>query len=113
MEKNPEVIINKLEDKVNELTFRNKDLEKLGAIKDRLDDAYMCGLIKEFLSLSLNNKNISITGDKVRGNREIAQLRLNRDLAKMRYYSMKSSIENIKIEIEVLRSMLTWLRAEF
>ena len=73
----------------------------------------MCGLIKELLSLSFNNKKISIAGDIAIGNGEIAQLRLNRDLAKIRYYSMKSSIENIKIEIEVLRSMLTWLRAEF
>ena len=113
MEIDVEVIINKLEYKVNELTFRNKDLEKLGAIKDSLDEEYRCELIKEFLCLSLNNKNISITGDIARGNREIAQLRLNRDLAKIRYYSMKSSIENIKIEIEVLRGMLTWLSAEF
>lgn len=110
---NPEVIINKLEDKVKEFTFRNKDLEKLGAIKDRLHEKYSRELIKELLSLSLNNKNISITGDIARGKIKIAQLRLNRDLAKIRYYSMKSSIENIKIEIEVLRGMLTWLRDEF
>ena len=58
------------------------------------------------LQLSLNNTN-------ARGNVKIAQLRLNRDLAKIRYYLMKSSIENIKFEIEVLRSMLFWLRVEF
>ena len=94
---NPEVIINKLEYKVNELTFRNKDLERLGDIKDRLHETYRSELIKELLSLYLNNKKISITGDITRGNREIAQLRLNRDLAK----------------IEVLRSILTLIRNEF
>lgn len=113
MEMNSEVIINKLEYKINELTFRNKDLEKLGAINDRLDEEYRCDLIKELLSLSLNEQNISITDGIARGNRKIAQLRLNRDLAKIRYYSMKSSIENIKIEIQVLRGILTWLRDEF
>ena len=58
------------------------------------------------LQLALNNTN-------ARGNEKIAQLRLNRDLAIIRYYLMKSSIEDIKFEIEVLMSMLIWLRLEF
>ena len=106
MEINPEEIINKLEYKVNELTIRNAKLKKLGIIKDRLEATYRCELRKELLQLSLNNTN-------ARGNGKIAQLRLNRDLAKIRYYLMKGSIENIKFEIEVLRSMLIWLRVEF
>ena len=106
MEMNPEEIINKLEYKVNELTIRSAKLEKLGCIKDRLEATYRCELRKELLQLSLNNTN-------ARGNEKIAQLRLNRDLAKIRYYLMKGSIENIKFEIEVLRSMLIWLRVEF
>ena len=120
MEVNLEVIINKLEYKVNELTIRNAKLKKLGAIKDRLEATYRCELRKELLRLSLNNTEISITGDiakdnaKIaRGNEKIAQLILNRDLAKIRYYSMKNSIENIKFEIEVLRSMLTGVRVQF
>ena len=120
MEMNPEEIINKLEYKVNELTIRNAKLKKLGIIKDRLEATYRCELRKELLQLALNNTEISITGDiakdnaKIaRGNEKIAQLRLNRDLAKIRYYLMKSSIENIKFEIEVLRSILIWLRVNF
>ena len=113
MEINIEVIINKLEYKVNELTIRNAKLKKLGTIKDRLEATYRCELRKESLISSLNNTKISITGDITRDNAKIAQLRLNRDLAKIRYYLMKSSIENIKFEIEVLRSMLTGIRVEF
>ena len=106
MEIDIEVIINKLEYKVNELIIRNAKLEKLGCIKDSLEATYRCELRKELLQLALNNTN-------ARGNEKIAQLRVNRDLAKIRYYLMKSSIENIKFEIEVLRSMLIWLRVEF
>ena len=113
MEINIEVIINKLEYKVNELTIRNAKLKKLGTIKDKLEATYRCELRKELLRLSLNNTKISITGDITRGNAKIAQLRVNRDLAKIMYYLMKSSIENIKFEIEVLRSMLTGIRVEF
>ena len=113
MEINIEVIINKLEYKVNELTIRNEKLKKLGTLKDKLEDTYRCELREELLRLSLNNTKISITGDITRDNAKIAQLRLNRDLAKIRYYLMKSSVENIKFEIEVLRSMLTGVRVEF
>lgn len=113
MEINIEVIINKLEYKVNELTIRNAKLEKLRRIKDSLEATYRCELRKELLRLSLNNTKISITDDITRDNAKFSQLRLNKDLAKIRYYLMKSSIENIKFEIEVLRSMLIWLRVEF
>ncbi len=85
MEMNPEVRINKLEYKLNELTIRNAKLEKLGTIKDKIEATYRCELRKELLQLSLNNTN-------ARGNGKIAQRRLNRDLAKIRYYLMKSSI---------------------
>ena len=113
MEIDIEVIINKLEYKVDELIIRNEKLKKLGAIKDRLEATYRCELRKELLRLSLNNTKISITDDITRDNAKFSQLRLNRDLAKIRYYLMKSSIENIKFEIEVLRSMLTGVRVEF
>ena len=112
MEINIEVIINKLEYKVNELTIRNEKLKKLGAIKDKLEATYRCELRKELLRLSLNNTKISITGDITRDNAKFSQLRLNKDLAKIRYYLMKSSIENIKFEIEVLRNILIWFRVE-
>ncbi|WP_440250573.1 hypothetical protein [Clostridium sp.] len=112
MEVNLEVIINKLEYKVNELTLRNQKLEKLGAIKDRLEATYRCELRKELLRLSINSTKISIIDDIEGDNANLTQLRLNRDLAEIRYYSMKSSIENIKFEIEVLRSLLTWLSDE-
>ena len=113
MEIDIEVIINKLEYKVNELTIRNAKLKKLGAIKDKLEATYRCELRKELLRLSLNNTKISITDDITRDNAKFSQLRLNKDLAKIRYYLMKSSIENIKFEIEVLRSILIWFRVEF
>ena len=105
MEINIEGMIKKLEYNANEFTIRNAKLEKLGSIKDGLEAMYSCELRKELLQLALNNTN-------ARGNEKIAQLRLNRDLAKIRYYLMESSIENIKFEIEVLRSVLIWFRAE-
>lgn len=106
MEINIEGMINKLEYDVNEFIIRNAELEKLEGLKDKLEAIYSCELRKELLQLALNNTN-------TRDNEKIAQLRLNRDLAIIRYYLMKMSIEDIKFEIELLMSMLIWLRLEF
>lgn len=94
------------------MLYYHLQLEKLGAIKDRLEATYRCELRKELLRLSINSTKISIIDDIEGDNANLTQLRLNRDLAEIRYYSMKSSIENIKFEIEVLRSLLTWLSDE-
>ena len=80
MEVNLEVIINKLEYKVNELTLRNQKLEKLGAIKDRLEATYRCELRKELLRLSINSTKISIIDDIEGDNANLTQLRLNREI---------------------------------
>ena len=76
MEINIEIIINKLEYKVNELTIRNEKLKKLGCIKDSLEATYRCELKKESLISSLNNTKISITGDITRDNAKLHNLEL-------------------------------------
>lgn len=53
MEINIEVMINKLEYKVNEFIIRSEKLEKLGHIKYRFENIYRCELRKELLQLSL------------------------------------------------------------
>ena len=106
MEINIDGMINKLEYDVNEFIIKNAELEKLEGLKDKLEAIYSCELRKELLQLALNNTN-------ARDNEKIAQLRINRDLAIIRCYLMKSYIEDIKFEIEVLMSMLIWLRINF
>ena len=106
MEINIEIMINKLEYDVNEFIIRNAELKKLKGLKDKLEAIYSCELRKGLLQLAFNNTN-------TRDNEKIAQLRLNRDLAIIRYYLMKSYIEDIKFEIEVLISMLIWLTINF
>ena len=101
MEINIEGMINKLEYDVNEFIIRNAELKKLKGLKDKLEAIYSCELRKGLLQLAFNNTN-------TRDNEKIAQLRLNRDLA-----LMKSYIEDIKFEIEVLISMLIWLTINF
>ena len=44
--------------------------------------------------------------------KEIATLRYKRDIAASNYFTCISAIDNKRLEIEVLRSKLTWLRVE-
>ena len=81
MEINIEGMINKLEYDVNEFIIRNAELKKLKGLKDKLEAIYSCELRKGLLQLAFNNTN-------TRDNEKIAQLRLNRDLAIIRYYLM-------------------------
>ena len=113
MNMNLEDIIIRLENKVNELTFRSKELERLEATKDRLETTYKCELRKELLCLLVKDTRVDNIVEGGRGNVKIAQLRISRDLAILRYYSTKSLVQNIKREIEFLRSMLIYLREEF
>ena len=53
-----------------------------------------------------------------RGNAHLKTLGLEkakteRDIAESAYYTALQAMENLRLEIEILRSKLTWLRAEF
>lgn len=49
----------------------------------------------------------------VKGNEEVAELRLQRDIAESAYYVGLEAMNNLRLEIEIIRSKLTWLRNEF
>ena len=61
----------------------------------------------------MNKVQVSLIRDLSRGDEEISRLRLERDIADNDYYVCKSSMENLKVEIDVLRSKLAWLKLEF
>lgn len=112
MDLNPTAIMEMLDYRLNELGRKNKELDKLGDIKAEAEMNYRVELRKEILSLTMNKVKISLIHDLARGKEEIAKLRYKRDIAANAYYTCKSAVENKRLEIEVLRSKLTWLREE-
>lgn len=48
----------------------------------------------------------------VKGNKEVAELRLQRDVAENAYFTCLDGIDNLRIEIELIKNKLKWLRAE-
>jgi len=47
-----------------------------------------------------------------KGNERVADLRLNRDIAESSYFVALDAVNNLRSEIEIIRSKLTWMRAE-
>lgn len=113
MSLNPTAIMEMLDYRMDELEKKNKELDKLGDKKAEAEMDYRVEIRKEILSLTLNKVKISLIHDLARGKEEIAKLRYKRDIAENAYYTCKSAVDNKRLEIEVLRSKLTWLRVEY
>ncbi|AVQ47265.1 hypothetical protein [Clostridium botulinum] len=54
----------------------------------------------------------NMINDLSKDNDKVAELRLQRDIAESLYYTEISAMDNLRLEIETLRSLITWLRTE-
>lgn len=110
---NPNEIIGRLDRSIAALGRGNLELKTLGVKKAECERLYRTALAKKMLKLRLDKYPVSLINDLARGDEEVSKLRLNRDISESKYYCCKSSMDNLKIEIEVLRSKLAWLKVEF
>ena len=110
---NPSLLINKLDTCLLNLSKGNTQLKALGLKKAESERNYRIALAKKILELRLDKLPATLIHDLARGNNEIAGLRLERDIAESNYYACKNAMDNLKVEIEVLRSKLAWLKVEY
>ena len=105
---NPQQVIEQMEMTRQALTRGNTQLKTLSIKKAEAERNYRIRKAQEILKLRAEKYPVTIIQDVVKG----AELRLKRDIAESDYYTCISSIENLRLDIEVLRSKLTWLRVE-
>ncbi|HCL4464234.1 TPA: hypothetical protein PTV81_000730 [Clostridium botulinum] len=72
---------------------------------------------KSFYLEMLTLRNIdkypsNMINDLSKDNDKVEELRLQRDIKESSYYTAISAMDNLRLEIEILRSLLTWLRIE-
>lgn len=92
----------------------NAELKTLAIKKARSERDYRVALAKKMLILrNVNKYPGNLVNDLARGDEKVAELRLQREIAESAYYTAISSMENLRLEIETLRSLLTWLRMEY
>lgn len=108
---NPQAIIELLDHALLELTNLNENLTILAEQKALTEGRYRRELRKEILLLRQEKVQVTLIDNLVKGKEEISTLRYKRDIAAS--ITCISAIENKRLEIEVLRSKLTWLRVEY
>jgi hypothetical protein len=109
---NPQGIINKLNECVQALSRGNTQLKTLAINKAKTEKLYRVKQAQEILKLKTEKYPATLIMELVKGNEDVAELRLKKDIAESDYYTCISSIENLRLEVEILRSQLTWLRTE-
>lgn len=90
----------------------NIQLKSLALKKDNTENRYRIALRKEILKLKLEGYPATLINDLSKGEETVAKLRLERDIAKDSYYVCLNALDNLKLEIDVLRSQLAFARAE-
>lgn len=88
------------------------ELKTLGLRRAQAEKAYRVKQAQEILKLKFEKYPATLIMELVKGNEEVAELRLQRDIAESAYHTCKNAIENLRMEVEVLRSKLIWIRTE-
>lgn len=110
---NPQEIMDQIKMNRIALTKGNDELRTLGVKKANAERKYKIELRKELLKLRLEKYPIAIIQDLAKGEEKISFLRLERDLVENAYTVCQEGLRNIRLEQEILRSLLAWQRVEF
>ena len=109
---NPQQIMEVLIKAQNELSRLNENYKNFGIQKEKAERTYRIELRKKLIQLRAERVPSSIIQDLAKGDERISQLRLERGLAENNYITCKEAMNNKRIEIDSLRSILTWQRVE-
>ena len=109
---NPEAIFRLMDNRISMLSKKENDVALLGEEYVKSKREYAKEKAKKMFVLKNDKVPMAIIGDLVRGDKVISDLRFKRDLSKIKYEACKSEVYNIRLEIEVCRSKLAYLKEE-
>ena len=110
---NPQELMDRLERYIAALSRGNTQMKTLGLEKAKTERDYKVKQAQEILKLKADKYPATLIMELVKGNEEVAELRLQRDIAESSYFVGLEAMNNLRLEIEIIRSKLTWLRNEF
>jgi hypothetical protein len=97
-------LINQILDKSNQMTGVITELKKRGRKMAETEADYRSALAQKILQLRAENFPVTIMNDVCRGDREVAKLRLVRDIALTEYEVAKEMLQVLKLQVRVLQS---------
>lgn len=110
---NPQQLMDRLEKCIAALGRGNTQMKTLGLEKAKTERDYKVRQAQEILKLRAEGNPVTIIQDLVKGNEEVAELRLQRDIAESSYFVGIEAMNNLRLEINVLQSQLKWMGVEF
>lgn len=98
--------------RLDELTT---ELQKRGYLKAQAEREYRKELAKKLLGLRSRGNNVpsNLAADMARGDEKVSELRYQRDIAIINYDVCKERLRDEKMQIEILRSLLAFDRANY
>lgn len=109
---NPQQIMDEIHKAKMELSKLNDNLKNFGIQKEKAERVYRIELRKMLLKLRIDKIPSNIIQDVAKGDERISMLRLERGLAENNYNTCQEALRNKRLELEALRSLLTWERTE-
>lgn len=95
------------------LMFKNDELKELGVKKAEAEKSYRVELAKKQLELRANNFPATLINDLARGDKLVAKLKFERDVAVSMYEACREKIKDLREEIGIMRSLSASQRAEY
>jgi hypothetical protein len=97
-------LINQMLDKTNQMTGVITELKKRGRKMAETEADYRSALAQKILQLRAEGFPVTIMNDVCRGDREVAKLRLVRDIARTEYDVANEMLQVLKLQIRVLQA---------
>lgn len=109
----PNQIIEELQKCTRALAVANNEYKTKRVLLAKANSEYKIALAKKLLILrNIEKCPASMVNDLAKGDELIAKLALTREMAEVDVDTIREGMCNIRIEIEALRSLLTWNRIE-
>ena len=102
-----------MQDLIHEINYKRQEmnaaiqiLKDRGQDKAKAENKYRMELAKEILIQRDNKVPVTIISDICRGNKQIASLKLDRDIAEVMYDSVMQRLYATKLELQILDNQL-------
>lgn len=109
----PAEIVDKLSTATMLLQESMLELKKLSVVMAETKRIYAIALNKEILRLRTQGVPVTIMLQMAKGDEEVAQKRFDKDIAESSYFCCRDGIDNLKAEIDTLRSLLSFMKIEY
>lgn len=112
MKVNPQELITGVQEKNRLLSLKNDEYAILIEERASSERAYNIAVAEKTIALKIEGNSIGLIDKLVRGDKTIAQLKYQLDVAEGVEKACLQAIKNLRSAIDTYRSLLSWLKAE-